>query len=221
MRCHTGIVSAPEPELAIAWQRWVSRDTALLDRLLDRHREAHRHYHTAVHVRWVLRHVDTLAGTEPVGRRADLTAAAFYHDAIYDPKRADNEHASAELAQRDLMALGWADRDIAHVAAMIKATAHVGAPRGEAPRVPSHGDTAVLLDADLAVLGADPSAYSTYVAGVRREYAHVAADVWRAGRGAVLEGFLDRDEIFLTATGRQLWEAHARANLTAELASLR
>ncbi len=218
MRCNTGSVSAPEPELVVAWQQWIDRRTSTLERLLARYREPHRHYHTAKHVRWVLRHVDSLAAIEPVDHHADVVAAAFYHDAIYDPARADNEHVSAELARRDLGELGWATDRVARVAAMIEATAHVGAAPDTAP---ADVDTAVLLDADLAVLGADPAAYSAYVAGVRQEYAHVDDDAWRAGRAAVLDGFLARDEVFTTPTGRERWEAHARANMAAELASLR
>ena len=81
-------------------------------------------------------------------------------------------------------------------------------------------DTAVLLDADLAVLGSDPASYQAYVAGVRSEYAHVSADDWRTGRTQVLRSFLDRPALFATPTGRARWEARARANLAAEVASL-
>lgn len=210
-------MSAPELELTVAWQQWISHDTGRLVGVLARHREPHRRYHTATHVRWVLRHVDSLAATEPVTHHAGVVAAAFYHDAIYDPARSDNEHLSAELARRDLGSLGWVEDRVVRVAAMIEATAHVGARSPTLPDV----DTAVLLDADLAVLGADPAAYSTYVAGVRQEYGHVDDPSWRAGRGAVITQFLARDQIYATPTGRGRWEAHARANLTAELASLR
>ena len=209
-------MSAPDAELTVAWMQWVDRDDSLLGGLLARHREPHRHYHTAKHVRWVLRHIDELAAAEPIAHRADVVAAAFYHDAIYDPTRSDNERQSAQLARRDLTTLGWSGERVERVGTMIEATAH-----GADADAPLDTDTAVLLDADLAVLGADPAAYSAYVAGVRQEYAHVADDAWRAGRGAVLEGFLARDTIFSTATAQQWWEAQARGNLTAELAALR
>ena len=79
---------------------------------------------------------------------------------------------------------------------------------------------AVLLDADLAVLGSEPAAYQAYVTGVRAEYAHVDDPGWVAGRGAVLRGLLDREPLYSTADGRGRWEARARANMTAELATL-
>jgi predicted metal-dependent HD superfamily phosphohydrolase len=79
----------------------------------------------------------------------------------------------------------------------------------------------VLLDADLAVLGSEPASYQAYVAGVRSEYSHVSVDDWRTGRARVLQSFLDRPTLFATPTGRARWEARARANLAAEVASLR
>ena len=81
-------------------------------------------------------------------------------------------------------------------------------------------DRAVLLDADLAVLGSEPAAYQAYVTGVRAEYGHLDDERWRSGRAAVLRGLLDRDPLYSTATGRERWERRARANLAAELATL-
>ena len=208
-------MSEPDLELDVAWQRHVSSDRGLLDGLLARHREKQRRYHTATHVAWVIRHVEDLAATEPVDHLDEIVAAAFYHDAIYEPTHPANERASARLARRDLATLGWSTDAIDRAATMIEATEH----GSEASGRPS-GDAAILLDADLAVLGSDPAAYSAYVAGVRAEYRHVDDPDWRVGRAAVLQAFLDRPAIFATPTGRERWETRARANLAAELASL-
>ena len=59
----------------------------------------------------------------------------------------------------------------------------------------------VLLDADLAILGSSPTTYDAYVAAVRAEYADVGDDEWRAGRTGVLEGFGNREILFVTAAG--------------------
>jgi predicted metal-dependent HD superfamily phosphohydrolase len=208
-------MSDRELELEVAWQRHVTSDRALLDRLLARHREEHRRYHTGAHVAWVIRHVDELASVETIDHLDEVMAAAFYHDAVYEPTYPANERASARLARRDLTSIGW-DADAAErVASMIEATEH-----GATDAVGVTGDTAVLLDADLAILGADPAGYSAYVTGVRAEYRHVTDDEWRTGRAAVLEKFLERPTIYSTATARDRWETRARANLTAELAGL-
>ena len=196
--------------------RHVSPVANLLDGLLARHREKHRRYHTATHVAWVIRHIEDLVEHEPVDQLDEIIAAAFYHDAVYEPTYPANERASARLARRDLTSIGWEATAVERVASMIEATEH-GASTGEHPS----GDTALLLDADLAILGADPEGYAAYVAGVRSEYRHVDDDDWRVGRTSVLDGFLDRPTIYRTAAGRDRWEARARANLAAELAELR
>jgi len=205
-------MNEPELELTVAWQRRVSTDQRLLERLLARHREKHRRYHTVTHVAWVLRHVEELAATEPIDHLDEVVAAAFYHDAVYEPSYPANERASARLARRDLSSLGWDGDRAERVASMIEATEH-GADVHS-------GDTAILLDADLAVLGADPAGYSAYVTGVREEYRNLDDDDWRSGRAQVLRDFLDRSEIYSTRTGRERWEDRARANLAAELSTL-
>ena len=206
-------MAAPEPELELAWQRHIGADQRLLDRLLARHREKQRRYHTAAHVAWVIRHVEELGVVEPVDHLDEVVAAAFYHDAIYEPTHPANERASARLARRDLATLGWSDDRTERVGVMIEATAH------QSPDAPS-GDTAILLDADLAILPADPAAYSDYVSGVRAEYRHVDDDEWRTGRTSVLQGFIDHTSIYSTPTARERWERRARANIAAELAAL-
>ncbi|HUS44001.1 MAG TPA: hypothetical protein VMY16_15160 [Ilumatobacteraceae bacterium] len=202
-------------ELDVAWQRHVATDRTLLDGLLARHREKHRRYHTATHVAWVIRHVDELATAEPVEHLDEVMAAAFYHDAVYEPTYPANERASARLARRDLASIGWRDDAVGRVGSMIEATEH-DATNTEQPQ----GDTAILLDADLAILGADPAGYAAYVTGIRGEYRHVTDDGWRTGRAKVLRDFLERPTIYLTPTGRERWEPRARANLAAELAPL-
>jgi predicted metal-dependent HD superfamily phosphohydrolase len=218
-------MGSDEHELRAAWSRCAgdSRDAhVLFDSLVGRHREAHRHYHGVRHIAWVVRHVEELAAAEPVSDSAAIVVAAFFHDAVYDPQAADNEVASARLADRELTMLGWDEARRQRVVTMVEATATHEVP--EAPdNVTEPGiatDAAVLLDADLAVLGSDPAGYQGYVAGVRSEYAHVSADDWRTGRTQVLRSFLDRPTLFATPTGRTRWEARARANLAAEVASL-
>jgi predicted metal-dependent HD superfamily phosphohydrolase len=209
-------MSTAELEMRMAWQRHVSTDTRLLDRLAGRHREPHRRYHTATHVAWVLRHLATLSAMCTTSDEGAIVAAALYHDAVYDPHRPDNEHASADLARRQLAELGWATDRIEHVARMIEATAHLASAPAEPPDV----DTAILLDADLAVLGAEPNAYANYVTGVRAEYGHLDDAAWRAGRCRVIDHFLAIPRIFVTDAAAERWEARARANLTAERAAL-
>jgi predicted metal-dependent HD superfamily phosphohydrolase len=78
-------------------------------------------------------------------------------------------------------------------------------------------DGAVLADADLAVLAADPERYAAYASGVRAEYAHVGDAEFAAGRSAVLRRLLERPSLYGTSSARTRWEARARHNMETEL----
>jgi predicted metal-dependent HD superfamily phosphohydrolase len=214
VRRETGPIG-DDSELRAAWTTTVGggpEALAALDDVVARHRQAHRRYHGVRHVTWVVRHVQDLAGSVDVADLGAVTAAAFFHDAVYDPRAADNEECSARLAERVLEELGWDAARRGRVGAMVRATATHAAP----PDV----DTAVLLDADLAILGAEPAAYQAYVTGVRAEYAHVEPAAWRVGRGQVLRDLLALRPLYATAPARERWAARAAANMTAELVSL-
>lgn len=223
---YAGYVTAPEVELGRVWRRLVGFDAgragdAALDELLARHRQPHRRYHTATHVMWVLRHIDDLAAANtPVDLDA-VRAAALFHDAVYDPRSTTNEHDSAGLARRVLADCGWEPARVDRVAALIELTAGHVAPRAD-DGADDGADTGadILLDADLAILGAEPADYRAYVTGVRAEYAHVDDDAWRVGRAAVLRSFLERPAIYRTTSMQATRERRARANLSAELADL-
>jgi len=231
-RRHVGIgqtsAVGDEDEWRAAWSSaaGTGRDSlAVLDALLERHRQPHRRYHGVHHVVWVLRHVHALAAEHRPADLGAIVAAACFHDAVYDPRRSDNETASADLAHRELRSLCWSSDRCAAVGTMILATAgHVPPDDGgelvDVGPAAGDADVAILLDADLAVLGADAAGYQAYVTGLRTEYAHVDDDGWRAGRGAVVRGLLARQPMFHTRAGREWWDARARANLAAELATL-
>lgn len=196
----------------VAWTTHVSSETALFERLVSRHRERQRRYHRIEHVEAVLDHVAALVATEAVEDLGVVVAAALYHDAIYESQHPANERASARLARRDLAELGWDSGRAERVGHLIEGTrTHLD---------PGDAAAAVLYDADLAILGAEPGAYRAYVDKVRDEYKHFDDAEWRTGRTAVLTGFLERPQIYATNAGSERWEAAARTNITAELAAL-
>jgi len=216
-----------ELELRLAWDAVAARGTnprraeSVFEDIVSRHRQPHRRYHGLRHVVWVVRHVHELAEQAgPIDVPVAL-AAAFLHDAIYEPTADDNEERSAQLAINQLGAIGWPDEDVELAASCVLATAghfddpDAGEDDGTAARC-----RAIVLDADLAVLGADPAAYQAYATGVRAEYGHVDEATWRVRRSAVLQRLLARERLYLTAPAREWWEARARANLAAELSSL-
>ncbi|NUT92948.1 MAG: HD domain-containing protein [Saccharothrix sp.] len=176
--------------------------------LAARYAEPHRGYHNTDHVLAVARDVADLAAHRTDEDRAILTLAALAHDVVYDGRPGDDERASAEWVRERLEEAGV---DPEPVAALVLATIdHTAADEL----------TALLMDADLAILGAEPAAYERYRQAVRAEYAHVPEDAWRAGRGQVLTSLHARDPLYLTPQARDRWEARAKANLAAELAAL-
>lgn len=202
-----------EAELRQCWQRLASgAHEFTLQQVVARYAEPHRRYHTAVHVMWVLRHIDDLLPSEPGVEDADaVRAAGLFHDIVYDPRSSTNERDSAAIAIETLGDLGWSSNRLVAVRDLIAATVHHEA---------TSAGSRVLNDADLAVLGAAPGAYRAYADSVRAEYGHVADTAWREGRSAVLRAFLARDRIFATDAMWHQRERRARANLAAELAGL-
>ncbi len=171
-----------------------------------------RHYHVLGHACAVVDTLEMLLGA--LENHPAAAMAAWFHDAIYDARADDNEARSAAMAF-ELMTIGGADPTLVERACtMILATA------GHA--VDAVGDTEgrAFLDADLAILGESPDTYDAYASAIRREYAHVPAALYRAGRAHVLRGFLGRPRLYLTEAMFHDRESIARANLAREIAAL-
>lgn len=181
--------------------------------LVTRYREPHRRYHDLHHVTQVVRDARLLAGDRSGRDLALVTLAALAHDVVYDGRPGEDERRSAAWARERLAAAGVPAADVDRVEGLVLATLTHEVPDGD-------GLAAVLLDADLAVLGGGPDAYERYRTAVRAEYAHVDDDAWRVGRAAVLRSLLDRDPLYRTGAARARWAAAARRNLAGELAAL-
>lgn len=200
--------------LSRAWHRLMPEAPELGDGLLERWSEPHRSYHSPTHLAAVLRTIGVLerAGELPVPLRRRTLLAAWYHDAVYDGAAGEDEEASARLAEEQLGGL-IAEEEVRDVGRLVRLTAH---------HAPEEADITgtVLSDADLEVLGRQDSAYRRYAEQVRNDYAHVPSAQFAAGRAAVLRRLLEHPQLYHTATGRELWEAQARQNLTAEIRRL-
>jgi predicted metal-dependent HD superfamily phosphohydrolase len=184
---------------------------ALFDELAAAYASPGRFYHTLEHVGQALHVVSALAGYARDAGTVRL--AVWLHDVVYAPGAADNEVRSAALAQEWLNSVGLAPVRVAEVARLILLTA------GHEADV-KDGNGAVLLDADLAVLGAPPARYEAYAQAIRQEYSYVDDSAYRAGRARVLRHFLERPALYFTAPLRAGYEAQARGNLARELGRL-
>lgn len=182
----------------------------LFDEVERRYREAHRHYHTLQHLEECFAALDDMRSD-----CTDTTAielALWFHDAIYDVHRHDNEARSAAWAALSLERAGVPRATVDKVASLILATRH-HAP-GTDP------DASALIDVDLAILGAAPTRFDEYERQIRAEYAHVPDHVFVHKRREVLEQFLRRPALFTTPACRVRHERQARSNLSRALARL-
>lgn len=195
-----------------AWRGLQGRDdgTVVRDALLARYAEPHRRYHTLQHLGECLAHFETLRGAPD--RPAEVEMALWFHDAIYDLGATDNERRSAHWAREALAAAGVAAEAVARVEALVMATRHAAPPRTR--------DEKVLIDIDLAILGAEAERFAEYERQIRAEYAHVPALLYAPRRRALLQGFLDRPAIYHLPAMHRRFEARARANLSGSIAAL-
>jgi predicted metal-dependent HD superfamily phosphohydrolase len=178
---------------------------ALREDLLARWSESHRRHHTVHHLHEMLDAIGLLADDGIAFDREAVELAAWFHDAIYEIGRDDNEDRSAELARQVLATSPFRD-EVARLVLLTKS--HKPAP--------DDVNGAVLSDADLSVLGAYAGRYREYAVAVREEYASVADDVFKPARAQVLTALL-QGLIFHTEPGRARWEDRARQNLADEI----
>ncbi len=171
--------------------------------VLLKYAEPHRAYHSLQHL------AECLAAFEQAQALADHPAqveiALWFHDAIYDVQRRDNEQRSAQWAKAALLDGGAPPLIAETVSRLVLATQHSTAPKGQ--------DECVLIDIDLAILGAEADRFAQYERQIRLEYAFVPEPLFSQKRRAVLQSFLTRPHIYSTAHFRTTLEQRARHNL--------
>lgn len=180
-----------------------SAPQGVFDALVARYREPHRAYHTLQHIGEGIAHLATVRNVPPA-----IGIAWWFHDAIYDPKRHDNEERSAAWA---VAVLGKTPLST-DVEKLVLATKHTAMAADLAARL--------IVDVDLSILAVPEPRYSEFEAQVRKEFAFVDEVTYRAERMKVLRGFYDRATIFATPDFRKL-ESRARRNLERTINILR
>jgi predicted metal-dependent HD superfamily phosphohydrolase len=184
--------------------------------LLARWGAPERRFHNLKHLLAVLARVDEL--TEETHGPDLVRLAAWYHGAVFDSalpatsanRGGEDETASAVVALRELIALGVPEARARRVHDLV---VHLARHTPD----PADPDSAVLCDADLAMLAVEPQRYKAYLEDLRSEYAHVPkADFLRA-RQRILRKLLARTSLFVSPLSER-WEEPARQNLSAELA---
>lgn len=185
-------------------------DLKTYDALIGAHSEKHRAYHTLDHIAACFRHLDDVSHLAE--NASEIEMALWFHDAIYDPFSSTNEEDSAEWAADWLQDQGCERTTIARIADYILDT-----KSHDAPATP---DGQLLLDIDLSILGAPADVFDTYELNIRREYKRVPGFIFRKKRKAILQGFLDREQIFSTQYFQDKLEQQGRINLIRAVSQL-
>ncbi|WP_409456116.1 N-methyl-D-aspartate receptor NMDAR2C subunit [Massilia sp.] len=184
-----------------------TQHSSLLTQLLDAWREPQRHYHTPQHLSECLSLFDEVR--DRAAHPLEVELALWLHDAVYDVRAHDNEERSAHWADQALSDAGLAPDSVRRIHDLIMATCHAAAPHTlHTPDAP------LLIDIDLAILGAPVPRFAEYERQIRAEYAWVPPQLYADKRRAVLRGFLERPRIYATPLLHDRLELRARANLT-------
>lgn len=196
-------------------QLWSGLGAPVPDRicadLIGRYCEPHRSYHTLQHLDECFAKLQELRAVAVVPEEIEL--ALWFHDAIYDVKREDNEERSADWARSVVLDAGLPTSVAARVFGLVMATRHAA--------VPGQIDQQIVVDVDLAILGAEPSRFDEYERQIRKEYSDVPVVQFRRARGRVLTEFLKRPTIFNTERFKAAYEAQARLNLARSIKALK
>jgi predicted metal-dependent HD superfamily phosphohydrolase len=180
-------------------------------RLQKCYSESHRHYHNASHIVECLREFDSSRHLtrQPIA----VELAIWFHDAIYDPRAADNEERSAELARQCILEAGGdvVLRDC--VARLVLATKHHDSSLDP--------DAPLMVDIDLSILGQSADRFWEYERQIREEYYWVPREVFGVKRAEILERFLARERIYRLEWFFEKYERQARKNLGESLRRLR
>jgi predicted metal-dependent HD superfamily phosphohydrolase len=188
----------------------VPPETDIFSRLQSAYAEKHRAYHTPRHIDECLSLLDEFKHL--AANPAEVECALWFHDAIYEPMSKSNEERSANLAAEFGGRVGLPSESVARIRAHIMATRHVALPVDD--------DSRLVVDIDLAILGAHPSRYDEFEHDVRREYRWVPGILYRSKRAAILQSFLDRPRIYHSEPAYERFEWNARTNLSGAIRSL-
>lgn len=182
----------------------------IFEQLAIAYAQSWRHYHTQIHIEDCLNKFSKIHAIAPYPNEIEL--ALWFHDAVYAPKRHDNEDRSAQWAEHYLHSVGAKPASITRIVELILATKLHEA---------SDLSTALLLDIDLSILGASPKTFQTYDAAIRREYRWVPKAQYIKTRSRILQSFLERPSIYRTSHFQNQYEAQAHLNLQAQLKRLK
>lgn len=143
---------------------------------------------------------------------AEIEIAIWFHDAIYDTRKHDNEERSAAWAVNAVRNSGASSEVAQRIGDMVLATKHQVAP--------NTADASLFVDVDLSILGASATRFAEYERQIRQEYAWVPEKEFQQGRAKLLRDISMRERIYATEFFQKRLETAARENLKRSLSKL-
>lgn len=180
----------------------------LWEELQNKYAQKFRAYHNTTHLDEIFGYFDTYQSQ--LEHPWEVAFAIFYHDAIYNIWKKDNEEKSAMMAVKYLQKLKISEASIERIEAHILATKTHQA---------TYPDTEWMVDFDLAILGQPAEVYDNYTKNIRKEYRKIPLALYKPGRKKVLQHFLGKESIYSTQEFQNKFEVTARENLSRELES--
>ncbi len=190
------------------YQSWRSLGThddgqATLELLLSMHNDPARRVHAAQHL------LDCFAKLKRWHQETQhfhqVALAIWFHDALFDPQRHDNEARSARLASDRLSAAKVAPETVQRVRELI-----ISSRPGEQLNT---REARLLHDIDRAVFGASSESYNRYERNLRHENSHIGDFIYRRKRIEQLQALLTRSQLYLTDSAQTDLQVPAAANL--------
>lgn len=174
--------------------------------LVERYSQPHRFYHNLQHLLELFTLADDASQivSLTMDEKNALSLAIWFHDAVYEPLKSDNEDLSNQLFEEYAKQNNLGPQLTKQVSLMILSTKdHLNQP-------PLDNLTSLFLDLDLAILGSSHERFMEYDGQISKEYRQVPPEMYAQGRKAILTKFLN---LTLYRGYGMKWEQLAKENL--------
>jgi predicted metal-dependent HD superfamily phosphohydrolase len=180
-------------------------------KLFAQYKQPSRYYHNLVHIYNFIKIFDEhqMAIQQPLW----FEVAIWWHDAIYDAQRKDNEQKSAQWAV-DCWGAYLQDEALAYIKLLINST------EKHLP-LEDEGDLYYFLDMDLSVLATESTTYLIYTDYIAKEYQlYYPKLLYKIGRKKAMKQFFNRSRLYYTSFFYENYEEQAKNNIKLELKTI-
>lgn len=175
----------------------------IFKKLLLKYQEPHRKYHNLTHLKECFEEFEKIKAS--LRNPSAVKLAIWYHDAIYNPEKQDNEKKSSQFFLKDAKILRLSEILKKEVSRLILKTKH------QLP--PTKTDEKLLLDIDLSILGKPEKRFKEYENQIREEYYFLEKREFNQKRSSFLKSLLKRKNIYSTEFFKTKYEKKARENI--------